>query len=135
MEAQSTATESEPTQAEAEAEAEPGRDPSIVERIAQTGQDRVGKISHDIVTSSVVSGAIERAAAAKARADAISTIALGRLNMPTADDVDALRSRLRTVASRTERMEATLKDLVDRLDRIEAKLDAQSGETPGAGMP
>jgi hypothetical protein len=127
MEAQSTATQSEPTQSEDA----PVRDPNIVERIAQTGQDRVGKLSHDIVTSSVVSGAIERAAAAKARADAISTIALGRLNMPTADDVDALRSRLRTVASRTERMEATLKDIVDRLDRIEARLGGS--EAPGGG--
>jgi hypothetical protein len=59
----------------------------------------------------------------------VSTGVLGQLGAPTADDVEALRSRLRTVAERTERLDAKLDEVLERLSRIEAALEATDGGT------
>ncbi len=58
----------------------------------------------------------------------VSTGVLGQLGAPTADDVEALRSRLRTVADRTERLDAKLDEVLARLARIEGALTAREGD-------
>ena len=58
----------------------------------------------------------------------VSTGVLGQLGAPTADDVEALRSRLRTVADRTERLDAKLDEVLARLARIEAALAPKGGD-------
>jgi|SRR3954452_7825979 hypothetical protein len=119
--------------AEGEADASQSTaDAKLVERLAQSGQERLSRLSSDLIANPVVSAALSRAMAAKARADAVGVLALGQLNLPTADEVSAVRTRLRTVATRAERMEGVLKEVLERLERIEGKLDAHvSGETPG----
>jgi hypothetical protein len=55
----------------------------------------------------------------------VSTGVLGQLGAPTAQDVEALRTRLRSVSDRAERIDEKLDEVLARLARIEAALERE----------
>jgi hypothetical protein len=98
----------------------------LVDRLAASGQDAVNQVSNELMSNPVTAAAIARAGEAKSRMDQASTGALNALNLPSATDLEEVSSRVRAIATRAERMESTLASLLERLDRIEAKLDGQA---------
>ena len=111
----------------------------LVDRLAAGGQDALDRVSSELLANPVTAAAMQRAAAAKQRVDSLGESALGQLHLPTADEVAEIGAKVRAVATRTERIEATLADVLERLERLEAKLDAHTGATAvpgsGAGVP
>jgi hypothetical protein len=120
----STETE---TDVETGTESEAEREQKLIDRLAHSGQDTIQRVANELLQNPVIAAALSRAMAAKSRADSVGAGVMAQLNLPTKDDVEALRTRLRTVASRTETLDAKLDDIVARLERIEAKLEKADG--------
>jgi hypothetical protein len=106
----------------------------LVDRLAAGGQEALDRVSSELLANPVTAAAMQRAASAKQRVDSLGESALGQLHLPTADEVAEIGAKVRAVATRTERIEATLADVLQRLERLEAKLDAHTG-TSDAGGP
>src|SRR3954454_8943303 len=74
------------------------------------------RMAQDIASKPAVAGMLQRAMAAKARADEVGVAALHGLNLPTQGDIDEMNARLRSVSVRTERIEELLEEVLTRLD-------------------
>jgi hypothetical protein len=81
----------------------------------------------------VTAAALQRAAEARERVEALGVTALGQLHLPTAEAVEEVAAKVRAVATRAERIEGVLAELVERLERIEAKLDGRAS-APGVDV-
>ncbi len=108
---------------------------SLRGRVTRQGEEAIGKLAQDLLENPVVSGALTRAFDTRERAMRAQEVALGALNLPSANDLERLTRRVRSVSQRLEgiedgldrldtRMERTDRDqgLEDRLTKIEATL-------------
>ena len=93
------------------------------ERLAQRGEDALGKIAQDLLENPIINGAIARAFEAREKAAQAQEVAFGALNIPSAADMERLTRRVRSLSQRLEGIE----DGVDRLDERLAALQAPSG--------
>ena len=116
-------------------------DEGLKDRLTRQGEDALGKLAQDLLENPLVNSAISRAFDARERASQAQEAALGALNIPSAADVERLTRRLRSVSQRLEgiedgmdrveqRVETLGPDALegDRLERIEAQLDALTRE-------
>jgi hypothetical protein len=92
-------------------------------RLARSSEDALGKLAQDLLENPLVSGALTRAFEAREKAVQAQEVAMGALNLPSAQDVERLTRRVRSVSQRLEGIE----DGVDRLDQRLAALSATPG--------
>ena len=111
---------------------------NLRERLAGSGEDRLGKALSELLDNSLLSGAIGRAFDAREKAAQAQELAMGALNIPSAADIERLTRRLRSVSQRLEgiedgvhRLDRTLAargldpaEIGERLEQIEEQLDA-----------
>ena len=124
----------------------------IRDRVTRSGEDAIGRLAQEMLDNPVVSGAIARAFEAREVASQAQGVAMGALNLPSANDVERLTRRIRSLGQRldgiedsvdavndrlvtgagagvTESLEsitATLEVITERLDAIEKKLELGS---------
>src|SRR4051795_8236139 len=90
-------------------------DQGIKQKLQRQGEEALGKIAEELATSSIVTGALQRAFDAREKAVAAQNVAMGALNIPSAADLERLTRRLRSVSQRLEAIE-------DALDRVEERM-------------
>jgi hypothetical protein len=90
-------------------------DEGIKQKLQRQGEEALGKLAEELVTNSVVTGALQRAFDAREKAVAAQNVAMGALNIPSAADLERLTRRLRSVSQRLEAIE-------DTLDRVEERM-------------
>jgi hypothetical protein len=110
--------------------ATPEQDESFVDRLSQKGEEALGKIAEELVSNSVVNGAIARAFDARERALQAQEAALGALNLPSAADIERVTRRLRSLSQRLEGIE----DAIDRLEERLAGVAAAAGDDRLGGV-
>lgn len=126
------------------------------ERVKGASEETIGKLAQELLGNPIVTGAVQRAMDVRERATQAQEAAFGALNVPTAADIERLTRRVRNVAQRLESIEdavdrvderlsalagkdvggpseATVADLTERLEKIQASLDAltQDGAKKG----
>ncbi|EHN11695.1 hypothetical protein PAI11_14210 [Patulibacter medicamentivorans] len=82
------------------------------ERVKGASEDTIGKLAQELLSSPLVTGAVQRAMEVRERATQAQEAAFGALNVPSAADIERLTRRVRNVSQRLESIE----DAVDRLD-------------------
>jgi len=129
---------------------EPGE--GLRDRVTRSGEDAIGRLAQEMLDNPVVSGALARAFEAREKASQAQGVAMGALNLPSANDVERLTRRIRSLGQRLDGIEdsvdavndrlaggtaagitegldsiaATLDSITDRLDAIEKKLELGS---------
>ena len=83
--------------------------------MTRQGEEAIGKLTQELLDSSLLSGAISAASGTRERALRAQEAALGALNLPSASDLERLTRRLRSVSQRIEALE-------DGLDRVERRI-------------
>src|SRR5262245_7842366 len=87
----------------------------IRDRISARGEEALGELSQFLAENPWMNRAVQVAFDALERATQAGVSAIRNLNLPTAQDVDRLARRLRSLSERLEEVE-------DRLDRISREL-------------
>lgn len=105
----------------------------IVDRLTTGGQEVLDRASSELASNPMTAAALQRAAEAKERVDALGVSALGQLHLPTAEAVEEVATKVRAVATRAERIEGVLAEISERLERIEARLAGPSATVLGPG--
>ena len=116
-------------------------DEGLRSRLTRQGEDALGKVAQDLLENPLINGAITRAFEAREKAAQAQEVAMGALNLPSANDVERLTRRVRSVSQRLEGLEDSLdrleegvqrvgqdEGLAPRLDRIEEQLGILSRE-------
>ena len=111
------------------------------DRLTRQGEDALGKLAQDVLENPLFNRALSRALDAREKAAQAQEVAMGALNLPSAADLERLTRRIRSVSQRLEgiedgmdrveqRVETLAPDALegDRLERIEAQLDALTRE-------
>lgn len=124
----------------------------IRDRVTRSGEDAIGRLAQEMLDNPVVSGALARAFEAREKATQAQGVAMGALNLPSANDVERLTRRIRSLGQRLDGIEdsvdavndrlatgaaagiseslesitETLDGITERLDAIEKKLDPGS---------
>ena len=97
----------------------------IRDRVTRSGEDAIGRLAQEMLDNPVVSGALSRAFEAREKASQAQGVAMGALNLPSANDVERLTRRIRSLGQRLDGIE----DSVDSLgDRLGAASGAAAGE-------
>lgn len=82
------------------------------QKLQSGGEDALGKLAEELLSSPLVSTTIARAFDAREKAVQAQEVAFSALNIPSAADIERLTRRVRSVSQRLEGIE----DGVDRLD-------------------
>ena len=82
------------------------------QKLQSGGEDALGKLAEELLSSPFVSSTIARAFDAREKAVQAQEVAFSALNIPSAADIERLTRRVRSVSQRLEGIE----DGVDRLD-------------------
>ena len=99
------------------------------ERVAR-GEETFGKLAQDLLEHPMVTGAMSAMFETRERAARAQEVAMSALNLPSANDIERLTRRLRSVSQRLEGLEDGIDQVADRLDRLgpltdlHARLDA-----------
>ncbi len=111
----------------------------IRDRVTRSGEDAIGRLAQEMLDNPVVSGALSRAFEARERASQAQGVAMGALNLPSANDVERLTRRIRSLGQRLDGIEDSVDVMNDRLasgaaagiteglDSIRETLDSISG--------
>ncbi len=111
----------------------------IRDRVTRSGEDAIGRLAQEMLDNPVVSGALSRAFEARERASQAQGVAMGALNLPSANDVERLPRRIRSLGQRLDGIEDSVDAMNDRLasgaaagiteglDSIRETLDSISG--------
>jgi hypothetical protein len=86
----------------------------VMKRLGEIGEERIGKIAQQLLSNdrfvTALQGLISKTVAAKGTLDKSLRSALGAMNLPSSDDLEALRTKV--------------DDLERMLGSVETKLDA-----------
>lgn len=96
---------------------------SLRDRIANMGEETLGRLAQELLENPAVNAAIGRAMDAREKAVQAQQVAMSALNIPSAADIERLTRRVRSVSQRLEGIE----DGVDKLDRRVQELAASGG--------
>lgn len=115
----------------------------IRDRVTRSGEDAIGRLAQEMLDNPVVSGALARAFEAREKATQAQGVAMGALNLPSANDVERLTRRIRSLGQRLDGIEdsvdavndrlatgaaagisESLESITETLDRITERLDA-----------
>jgi hypothetical protein len=99
---------------------------NLRERLAGSGEERLGRALSELLENPLLTGAIGRAFDAREKAAQAQEVAMGALNLPSAADIERLTRRLRSVSQRLEGIEDGVQRLEGALapNRVEARLSA-----------
>ena len=87
----------------------------IRDRVPRTGEDAIGRLAQEMLDNPVVSGAMARAFEAREKASQAQGVAMGALNLPSANDLERLTRRIRAVGQRLDGIEDSVDAMNDRL--------------------
>lgn len=87
----------------------------IRDRVTRSGEDAIGRLAQEMLDNPVVSGALARAFEAREKASQAQGVAMGALNLPSANDVERLTRRIRSLGQRLDGIEDTVDAVNDRL--------------------
>ncbi|MBU6337159.1 MAG: hypothetical protein KGR19_04990 [Acidobacteria bacterium] len=87
----------------------------IRDRVTRSGEDAIGRLAQEMLDNPVVSGALSRAFEARERASQAQGVAMGALNLPSANDVERLTRRIRSLGQRLDGIEDSVDAMNDRL--------------------
>ena len=93
------------------------QDEGFKERLSRAGEEALGKVAEELISTPVVNAAIARAFDAREKAVQAQEAALGAMNLPSAADIERVTRRLRSLSQRLEGIE-------DALDRLEERVAA-----------
>ena len=104
----------------------------IRDRVTRSGEDAIGRLAQEMLDNPVVSGALARAFEAREKATQAQGVAMGALNLPSANDVERLTRRIRSLGQRLDGIEDSVDAVNDRLATgaaagIQESLDAITG--------
>ena len=104
----------------------------IRDRVTRSGEDAIGRLAKEMLDNPVVSGALARAFEAREKATQAQGVAMGALNLPSANDVERLTRRIRSLGQRLDGIEDSVDAVNDRLATgaaagIQESLDAITG--------
>jgi hypothetical protein len=89
-------------------------------RVAKGKEEQIGKIAQGLLDNPVISKMVSAGFETRERAVRAQEVAMGALNVPSANDLERLTRRLRGISQRLEGIE-------DGLDRVEQRIDALGG--------
>src|SRR5579862_7751727 len=98
--------------------------------MTRQGEEAIGKLAQELLENPMVSGALSAALETRERAARAQEVAMSALNLPSANDIERLTRRLRSVSQRLEGLEDGIDQVADRLDKLgpltdlHARLDA-----------
>ena len=87
----------------------------IRDRVTRSGEDAIGRLAQEMLDNPVVSGALARAFEAREKASQAQGVAMGALNLPSANDVERLTRRIRSLGQRLDGIEDSVDAVSDRL--------------------
>lgn len=87
----------------------------IRDRVSRGGEDAIGRLAQEVLDNPVISGALSRAFEAREKASQAQGVAMGALNLPSANDVERLTRRIRSLGQRLDGIEDSVDALGDRL--------------------
>ena len=87
----------------------------IRDRVTRSGEDAIGRLAQEMLDNPVVSGALARAFEAREKASQAQGVAMGALNLPSANDVERLTRRIRSLSQRLDGIEDSVDAVNDRL--------------------
>ena len=87
----------------------------IRDRVTRSGEDAIGRLAQEMLDNPVVSGALARAFEAREKASQAHGVAMGALNLPSANDVERLTRRIRSLGQRLDGIEDSVDAVSDRL--------------------
>ena len=87
----------------------------IRDRVTRSGEDAIGRLAQEMLDNPVVSGALARAFEAREKASQAQGVAMGALNLPSANDVERLTRRIRSLGQRLDGIEDSVDAVNDRL--------------------
>ena len=87
----------------------------IRDRVTRSGEDAIGRLAQEMLDNPVVSGALARAFEAREKASQAQGVAMGALNLPSANEVERLTRRIRSLGQRLDGIEDSVDAVNDRL--------------------
>lgn len=111
---------------------------SIRDRLSSAGEEAFGELTQNLLDNPLFSQALVAALGAGERALQAQRSAMTALHIPSADDVERLERRLRSVSDRLEDVEDRLDELSFELSGLRGQLrrnaaDQKPAATPGPG--
>lgn len=106
----------------------------IRDRVARSGEDAIGRLAQEMLDNPVVSGALARAFEAREKASQAQGVAMGALNLPSANDVERLTRRIRSLGQRLDGIEDSVDSVSDRLATGAAAGVAESLDSIGEAL-
>lgn len=89
-----------------------------MKRLVETGEERIGKIAQQLLSNekfvTAIQGLVSRSLSAKGTLDAALKTALGAMNLPSTEDVEALRGKLEDVEHLLASIEGKVELLMDK---------------------
>ncbi len=82
------------------------------------GEETFGKLAQDLLEHPMVTGALSAVFETRERAARAQEVAMSALNLPSANDIERLTRRLRSVSQRLEGLEDGIDQVADRLDKL-----------------
>jgi septal ring factor EnvC (AmiA/AmiB activator) len=112
---------------------------SIRDRLSSAGEEAFGELTQNLLDNPLFSQALVAALGAGERALQAQRSAMTALHIPSADDVERLERRLRSVSDRLEDVEDRLDELSFELNGLRGQLrrnaaDQKPAATPGPGQ-
>jgi chromosome segregation ATPase len=93
------------------------RQEGLRERLSARGEEAIGEVADALLENPYFNQALQAAFGARDRALGAQRAAMDALNLPSADEIDRLNRRVRSLSERLERIE-------DAIDRLEERLPA-----------
>jgi serine phosphatase RsbU (regulator of sigma subunit) len=110
------------------------------ERLSGQAEDAIGRLADDLLENPLINSALQRALGARDKVAQAQETAMEALNIPSATSLDKIARRLRSISQRLDELEDGVEKvdrrltsaaetggasgrLVERLDRIESRLD------------
>ena len=100
----------------------------IRDRVTRSGEDAIGRLAQEMLDNPVVSGALSRAFEAREKASQAQGVAMGALNLPSANDVERLTRRIRSLGQRLDGIEDSVDSLGDRLGAVSGAVAGEALE-------